>query len=204
MTQHMESVRFATVVAVDCSWTTEPRVAFEVIRESAVTLDALLKSDFPDDILYTVKFSAYAEQITREQLSSLSWDEFILGTNIHHALLIGKDLLEPHTNMNRIIIVVTDGEPTAHLDRGRSYFAYPPSRDTFRETARILRECVHSGISVDIYAVDPRPFAASALMWDLGADPLVARKARILPSSPGEIRQDIIERYVLRHRGLFH
>ena len=68
----------------------------------------------------------------------MRWDETVLGTNMHHALADRQQLLARHKVGTRQIIMITDGEPTAHLEQGRSYFAYPPSPITIRET---LKRC---------------------------------------------------------------
>ena len=60
---------------------------------------------------------------------------------MHHALMIAQKLLAKHTQGTRQIIMISDGEPTAHLEKGRSYFAYPPSPITIRETLKEVKRC---------------------------------------------------------------
>src|SRR5678816_1625477 len=87
---------------------------------------------------YIIGFSAYARELKADQLPYVRWDESVLGTNMHHALMMAQNLLAKHKTGTRQIIMISDGEPTAHLERGRSYFAYPPSPITIRETLKAV------------------------------------------------------------------
>ena len=77
-----------------------------------------------------------------EMLPQLDWSEYEYGTNLHHALLLGRQLLARHKTPNKQFLIITDGEPTAHLEQGQSYFNYPPSWRTIQETLRAVERLV--------------------------------------------------------------
>ena len=79
--------------------------------------------------LYIIGFSAYARELKAEQLPYVRWDESVLGTNMHHALMLAQNLLAKHKAGTRQIIMISDGEPTAHLERGRSLLRLPAEPD---------------------------------------------------------------------------
>ena len=86
----------------------------------ALALNSLIKGQYPNDKLYIVLFSEYAREVKPEALPELSWDEEVYGTNIQHALMLARQLLGRHKGGNKQIIVITDGEPTAHLEGERA------------------------------------------------------------------------------------
>ena len=127
----------ATVMMVDLSWSMALRGIFQAAKKVAL---ALQQPDHagssPERQLYIIGFSAYARELKAEELPYVRWDESVLGTNMHHALMLAQNLLAKHKAGTQQIIMISDGEPTAHLERGRSYFAYPPSPITIRETLK--------------------------------------------------------------------
>ena len=144
----------ATVVMLDLSWSMALRGSFQAAKKVAMALNNLIRMQYPRDSLYLVGFSAYARELKADQLPYVRWDETVLGTNMHHALLIAQQLLGKHKVGTRQIIMITDGEPTAHLEHGRSYFAYPPSPITIRETLKEVRHCTKKDIVINIFMLD--------------------------------------------------
>ncbi|MGI8549663.1 MAG: VWA domain-containing protein, partial [Dehalococcoidia bacterium] len=111
----------ATVMMLDLSWSMALRGSFQAAKKVALALNNLIRSQFSRDSLYIIGFSAYARELNAEQLPYVRWDESVLGTNMHHALMMAQNLLSKHKVGTRQIIMISDGEPTAHLERGRSY-----------------------------------------------------------------------------------
>ena len=144
----------ATVLMLDLSWSMALRGSFQAAKKVALALNNLIRMQYPRDSLYLVGFSAYARELKTEELPYVRWDETVLGTNMHHALLIAQQLLAKHKVGTRQIIMISDGEPTAHLDRGRSYFAYPPSPITIRETLKEVKHCTQKGIVINTFMLD--------------------------------------------------
>ena len=87
-------------------------------------------------------------------MAELSWDTGISGTNMHHALMLSRKLLSKHKGGTRQVIMVTDGEPTAHLDHGVPLFSYPPSPMTIRETLKEVRRCTQEGITINTFMLE--------------------------------------------------
>ncbi len=144
----------ATVVMLDLSWSMALRGSFQSAKKVAMALNNLIRMQYPRDSLYLIGFSAYARELKTAELPYVRWDETVLGTNMHHALLIAQQLLAKHKLGTRQIIMITDGEPTAHLEQGRSYFAYPPSPLTIRETLKEVRHCTKKDIVINVFMLD--------------------------------------------------
>ena len=144
----------ATVLMLDLSWSMALRGSFQSAKKVALALNNLIRTLYPRDSLYLVGFSAYARELKQEQLPYVRWDETVLGTNMHHALMIAQTMLAKHKVGSRQIIMISDGEPTAHLERGRSYFAYPPSPITIRETLKEVKRCTKKDIVINTFMLD--------------------------------------------------
>jgi uncharacterized protein with von Willebrand factor type A (vWA) domain len=149
-----ELTQTATVMMVDLSWSMALRGSFQAAKKVALALNNLIRSQFTRDSLYIIGFSAYARELKAEELPYVRWDESVLGTNMHHAFMLAQRLLSKHKGGTRQIIMISDGEPTAHLERGRSYFAYPPSPITIRETLKEVKRCTEKGIVINTFMLD--------------------------------------------------
>jgi len=123
-------------------------------KKVALALHALLRSQFPRDTLHIVGFSLYAREFKPEQLPGLSWSEWNIGTNMHHGFQLARQLLGRHKGPNKQVIMVTDGEPTAHMEGGEAQFAYPPTRHTFQETLKEARRCTREGITINTFMLE--------------------------------------------------
>ncbi|MCY4638734.1 MAG: VWA domain-containing protein [Chloroflexi bacterium] len=144
----------ATVMMVDLSWSMALRGSFQAAKKVALALHNLIGSQYPRDSLYLIGFSAYARELRPEELPYVRWDESVLGTNMHHALMLAERLLSRHRGGTRQILMITDGEPTAHLERGRSRFAYPPSPATIRETLKAVMRVSRRDITINTFMLD--------------------------------------------------
>ncbi|HEX2193163.1 MAG TPA: VWA domain-containing protein, partial [Acidimicrobiales bacterium] len=121
--------RASTVLLLDLSLSMPMRDNFLAAKKTAVALHSLISSQFPGDYLGIVGFSEVARALRPEQLPEVSWD-FVMGTNIQHALLLARRLLAGRGG-TRQVIMITDGEPTAHLTPdGEPLFHYPPTPAT--------------------------------------------------------------------------
>ena len=94
-----------------------------------------------------------AREIRPEELPTAMWD-YVYGTNLQHALALSRRMLA-HQHGTKQIIVVTDGEPTAHIDDdGEVYFNYPPIPETLRRTMAEVIRCTRAGITINMFALD--------------------------------------------------
>ena len=144
----------ATVLMVDLSWSMTLRGSFQAAKKVALALQNLIKAQYPRDSLYIIGFAAYARELKPQDLPYVRWDESVLGTNMHHALLIAEQLLARHRGGTRQILMISDGEPTAHLEKGRSQFSYPPSPITIRETLKAVKRVSQQEITINTFMLD--------------------------------------------------
>jgi uncharacterized protein with von Willebrand factor type A (vWA) domain len=141
----------ATAILVDVSRSMLFRGCFLAAKKVTLALDSLIRSTFPKDDLYIVGFSAYAKQLDPTELPRLTWNEYVYGTNMQHAFETARTLLSRSRGKNKQIILITDGEPTAHFEDGRPRFSYPPTRKTFEETLREVIRCTREGITINTF-----------------------------------------------------
>lgn len=144
----------ATVLMVDLSWSMALRGSFQSAKKVAMALHNLISSAYPRDSLYVLGFSAYAKEIKAQDLPYLQYDDYLLGTNMQHALILAEKLLDKHRQGTRQVIMVTDGEPTAHLENGRPVFAYPPTQATLSKTLRAIKSCTAKNITINTFMLD--------------------------------------------------
>jgi uncharacterized protein with von Willebrand factor type A (vWA) domain len=130
-------------------------------KKVALALHALIRGQFPRDALYIVGFSLYAREFRADQLPTLSWSEWNVGTNMHAGFALSRRLLGRHGGGNKQILMVTDGEPTAHLENGVADFAYPPMRRTLEETLREVKRCTREGITINTFMLERSPWLVS-------------------------------------------
>ena len=145
----------ATAMLVDQSWSMALRGAFQAAKKVALALHNLITSQYPRDDFYIIGFAAYARELKAHDLPLLQWDEYVLGTNMQHAMLLAESLLSKHDAGSKQIIMISDGEPTAHLlPNGRHYFSYPPTQETYRATYSAVRRCTRKGIAINTFMLD--------------------------------------------------
>jgi uncharacterized protein with von Willebrand factor type A (vWA) domain len=148
------STRAATVVMLDLSRSMLYNGCFAPAKKVALALHALIKNQFPRDSLHVVGFSLYAREFDPAQLPGLGPSETAIGTNMHAGFLLSRQLLARHRGSNKQIIMVTDGEPTAHLEGTEAEFAYPPTMRTFRETLKEVQRCTREGITINTFMLE--------------------------------------------------
>jgi uncharacterized protein with von Willebrand factor type A (vWA) domain len=145
--------RSATVLMLDVSLSMEMRGRFLAAKKVAMALHALISSQFPRDYLGMVSFGRVAREVKPERLPEATWD-FEWGTNMQHALLLGRSMLARQTGRKQIIMI-TDGEPTAHiLDNGEPFFDYPPDPRTIEMTLREVRRCTKDNIRINTFMLE--------------------------------------------------
>lgn len=145
--------RCATVLLVDLSLSMPMRDNFLAAKKVAMALQALISGQFPRDFLAVVGFSEVAREIRAADLPEVSWD-FVYGTNMQHALMLARRLLAREHGTKQIVMI-TDGEPTAHLlDNGEVCFSYPPLPATVEATLQEVLRCTKQGIRINTFALD--------------------------------------------------
>ena len=184
-----------TVMMLDLSWSMALRGSFQAAKRVALALQNLIRTQFPKDSLYILGFSAYARELRPDELPYVRWDESVLGTNMHHAFMIAQKLLARHKVGTRQIIMISDGEPTAHLEHGRSYFAYPLSPITIRETLKEVRRCTRKGIVINTFMLD-RNYYLKEFVNQIAK----MNKGRVFYTTPENLGQYLLVDYVSQKR----
>jgi uncharacterized protein with von Willebrand factor type A (vWA) domain len=148
----------ATVLMLDQSRSMGTTGCFDAAKKVALALHSLIKGQFPRDSLYLVGFADYAWELKSDALPETTWGGYYPGTNMHHALMIARHLLAKHKQGARQVVMVTDGEPTAHIEHGRSYFSYPPTAKTFQETLMEVKRCTREQITINVFMLEQDPY----------------------------------------------
>jgi uncharacterized protein with von Willebrand factor type A (vWA) domain len=139
---------------IDMSRSMPLRGYFYAAKKVALALDALIRSQFPRDHLSVIAFSEYARRIPPAQLAELSYNEYVYGTNIQHGLMLARQYLNRHQDGNKQVIIITDGEPTAHMEGGKAQFFYPPMPETFQRTLQEVQRCTRDHIVINTFMLD--------------------------------------------------
>jgi uncharacterized protein with von Willebrand factor type A (vWA) domain len=189
--------RTAAVVSllVDLSYSMQLRGTWAAAKQTALALHALLRSRFPQDAIQVVGFSNYARELRETDLAGLGWD-MVQGTNLHHALLLAGRHIDRHPEHEPVVLIVTDGEPTAHLQRdGRSWFDWPPSPETLELTLAEVDKMTrrHAALNIFMLADDAR---LSAFVDN------VARRngGRVLQAAPERLGEYVIRDFLRTRR----
>jgi uncharacterized protein with von Willebrand factor type A (vWA) domain len=185
----------ATVMMVDLSWSMALRGSFQAAKKVALALQNLISTQFARDSLYIIGFSAYARELKADQLPYVRWDESVLGTNMHHALMMAQNLLAKHKSGTRQIIMISDGEPTAHIEHGRSFFSYPPSPITIRETLKEVKRCTQKKITINTFMLD-RNYYLKEFVNQMAK----MNKGRVFYTTPDHLGEYILVDYVRNKR----
>ena len=150
-TEH--NTRSSTVLMLDLSMSMPMRGNFVPAKKVAMALRSLISSQFPRDYLGLVGFSETAHILRHEQLPEVSWD-LAYGTNMQHGFRLARQLLARQSGSKQIIMI-TDGEPTAHITAsGDVYFNYPPTRDTVEATMKEVMRCTKEDIRINSFVLD--------------------------------------------------
>ena len=157
-TEHL--TKSSTVLMLDLSLSMPMRDNFLPAKKVAMALHSLITSQFPRDYMGIVGFSETARILTAAQLPEVSWD-FVYGTNMQHGFLLARHLLNKQTGTKQIIMI-TDGEPTAHItQRGDVFFNYPPVPETIEATLREVVRCTKDNIRINTFMLDANSYLKS-------------------------------------------
>ncbi|MEU4806826.1 VWA domain-containing protein [Actinosynnema sp. NPDC023587] len=150
--------RAAVALCVDTSWSMVQDGRWVPMKRTALALHHLVSTRFRTDALQLITFGRHAEAVDIGQLTALEgvWEQ---GTNLHHALLLAGRHLRRHPDAQPVVLVVTDGEPTAHLEAdGQAEFTYPPLPRTIAKTLVEVDGLARLGASITVFRLgdDPR------------------------------------------------
>jgi len=183
--------RSATVLMIDLSLSMPMRGNFQAAKQVAIALDGLIRSQYPKDTLHVIGFSSYARELKKQDLPYMGWDEFDPYTNIQHGLYTARKLLARERCNNKQILMVSDGEPTAHIEDGNIYFQYPPSMRTIQLTLREVKRCTQQNIVINVFMLDESQFL-NAFVSQMAR----LNKGRVFYTSPDTLGEYMLVDYM--------
>ncbi len=189
------TTRSATVLMVDMSRSMLYNGCFNAAKRVALALDSLIRGKYPRDHLSIIGFSYLAQEIKPSDLPSIDWNEYNYGTNMQHGFQLARQILGREKGANRQIIVITDGEPTAHFDNGHVRFSYPPTPRTFQETLREVIRCTRDGITINTFMLERSPYMVQFIN-----DLMRINSGRVFVATPDRLGEYILVDYVANKR----
>ncbi|MDP8959820.1 MAG: VWA domain-containing protein [Actinomycetota bacterium] len=146
----------ATVLLLDMSRSMPLRGHWAHAKQMALALHTLIQTTYPEDHLSVVGFSDYARKLQPTDLTKVDWEP-VYGTNMEHAFLLAGRLLSRQPASTKQVLLVTDGEPTAHLVGEHVFFHWPPVRETLERTYQEALRLARSGITMNIFMLERSP-----------------------------------------------
>jgi uncharacterized protein with von Willebrand factor type A (vWA) domain len=186
----------AVALLVDLSYSMALRGTWGAAKTTALALHALVTTKYPQDAIQVIGFSNYARVLQPKDLAGLSWD-MVQGTNLQHALMLASRHLGKHPQAEPIVLVVTDGEPTAHLlPNGAPFFDWPPHPETLALTMAEVEKVSRRGATINIFMLDDEP----RLVRFVDA---VARRngGRVFSPDPSRLGEFVVNDYLRARRG---
>jgi uncharacterized protein with von Willebrand factor type A (vWA) domain len=189
------TTRSATVLMVDMSRSMLYNGCFNAAKRVALALDSLIRGKYPRDHLSIIGFSYMAQEIKPGELPAIDWNEYNYGTNMQHGFQLARQILGRQKGANRQIIVITDGEPTAHFDNGHVRFSYPPTPRTFQETLREVVRCTRDDITINTFMLERSPYMVQFIN-----DLMRINSGRVFVATPDRLGEYILVDYVANKR----
>ena len=181
----------AVCLLVDLSYSMALRDTWGVAKSTALALHSLITIKFPQDRIHLVGFSDYARELRPIELAGLD-SEMVQGTNLQHALLIAGRLLARYSDSEGVVMVVTDGEPTAHLLRdGTPSFSWPPMPETLELTLAEVDRLTRAGVTINVFMLDDEPRLVQFV------EEMARRNGgRVLSPDPASLGQYVVRDYL--------
>jgi uncharacterized protein with von Willebrand factor type A (vWA) domain len=190
--------RTSTAVAllVDLSYSMALRGTWGAAKATALALHSLVTTRYPQDAVQIIGFSNYARVLRPTELAGLSWD-MVQGTNLQHALMLAGRHLDRHPGSEPVVLVVTDGEPTAHLmPDGSPFFDWPPRPETLALTMAEVERVSRRGAAINVFMLDDDPRLVEFV------DRLAQRNGgRVFSPSPDRLGEYVVSDYLRMRRG---
>ena len=188
--------RAAVVLLVDQSFSMVMNDTWRTAKTTAMALHALASSQFPLDSMEIIAFANLARRIAPHELPDLDANE-IQGTNLQHALMLAGRFLDKHPDAEPVVMVITDGEPTAHLDRqGEWWFSWPPEPETITLTVAQVDAMTKRGVPLTFFRLGDDPRLARFL------DDMARRNGgRVLAPEGDRLGDYVVSDYLRRRSG---
>ena len=186
----------AVALLVDLSFSMELRGTWGTAKQTALALHSLVTTKYPQDSIEIIGFSDYAQVLTPERLAGLDAQR-VQGTNLQHALVLAGRHLGKHPDSEPVVLVVTDGEPTAHLTRsGYAEFCWPPLPETLELTMAEVERVTRRGATINVFMLDDEPRLVEFV------EHLAARNGgRVFSPDPERLGEYVVSDYLRARRG---
>ena len=186
----------AVALLVDLSFSMELRGTWGTAKQTALALHSLVTTKYPQDAIEIIGFSDYAQVLTPERLAGLDAQR-VQGTNLQHALVLAGRHLGKHPDSEPVVLVVTDGEPTAHLSRrGYAEFSWPPLPETLELTMAEVEKVTRRGATINVFMLDDEPRLVDFV------EHLAARNGgRVFSPDPSRLGEYVVSDYLRARRG---
>ena len=186
----------AVALLVDLSFSMELRGTWGTAKSTALALHSLVSTQYPQDAISIIGFSDYAQVLTPEALAGLDAQR-VQGTNLQHALVLAGRHLGKHPDSEPVVLVVTDGEPTAHLSRsGHAHFCWPPLPETLELTMAEVERVTRRGATINVFMLDDEPRLVDFV------EHLAARNGgRVFSPDPSRLGEYVVSDYLRARRG---
>jgi uncharacterized protein with von Willebrand factor type A (vWA) domain len=186
----------AVALCVDLSFSMVHEGRWGPMKQTALALSHLVQTRFRQDALEIIGFNLHARRLSPVQLADAE-PEWVQGTNLQHALMLATRHLRRHPDAEPVVLVVTDGEPTAHLrPDGTPEFRWPTTRETLRATVAQVDEAVRWGAALNLFMLGEDPGLARFV-------DAVARRAggRVFTPDIGRLGEYVVADYLRARRG---
>jgi len=186
----------AVALLVDLSYSMALRGTWAAAKSTALALHTLVSTKYPQDAIQIIGFSKYARVLQPSELAGLSWD-MVQGTNLQHALMLASRHLARHPDAEPVVMVVTDGEPTAHLlADGSAWFDWPTHPETLAVTMAEVERITRRGATINVFMLDDEPglvrFVESVAKRNGG---------RVFSSDADRLGEYVVSDYIRARRG---
>ncbi|MFN2560631.1 MAG: VWA domain-containing protein [Jatrophihabitans sp.] len=186
----------AIALLVDMSYSMELRGTWGEAKTTALALHSLVTTKYPQDAIEIIGFSDYARVMSPSALVDHDWDR-VQGTNLQHGLMLARRHLDKHRGAEPVILVITDGEPTAHLAAdGFADFAWPPTRETLAATLAEVERCTRTGATINVFMLDDDPRLVE-FMQEVGR----RNGGRVFQPKRGALGEFVVADYLSSRRG---
>jgi len=174
----------------------ELRGTWGAAKQTALALHSLVSTKYPQDAIEVIGFADYAQVLKAEQLAGLEAQR-VQGTNLQHALMLAGRFLGRHPDSEPVVLVVTDGEPTAHLTRdGWAEFCWPPLPETLELTMAEVERVTRRGATINVFMLDDEPRLVDFV------EHLAERNGgRVFAADPSRLGEYVVSDYLRARRG---
>ncbi|MFI5891717.1 VWA domain-containing protein [Actinoplanes sp. NPDC051513] len=185
----------AVALCVDLSYSMFADGRWGPMKQTALALSHLVATQFPQDSLQIIGFGLHASVLSQGQLAATD-PTMEKGTNLQHALNLAGRHLRRHPGSEPVVMIVTDGEPTAHLENGEGVFWWPPLPETVRATVQEVDHLTKFGATLNFFMLGEDP----------GLQRFVAKVAernggRVFSPDADELGRYVVDDYVRARRG---